>query len=138
MKRMSQKRGMEEEPVQQRKKARLGHDWRTPTEEKLGTDNLIDPERNLDELLNLLEDGDNENDNERGEGLDTENKRNNPNPGPEISPGMTKKAANVKKLEVRERVHDDTVEEREHNKDTPGPENGPGKTKKQPPRRNWM
>ena len=31
---------------------------------------------------------------------------------------------------MRERVHEDTVEEREPNKDTPGPENGPGKTKK--------
>ena len=36
----------------------------------------------------------------------------------------------MKKLEVRERAHNDTIEEREYNKDTPGPENGPGKTKK--------
>ena len=62
MKRMSQKRRMEEEPVQQRKKPRMAHDWRTPNEEKIGkrddktnntmnedekdeeSDTLIDPE----------------------------------------------------------------------------------------------
>ena len=61
----------------------MAHDWRTLNEEKTGntkrddkTNNTLnedekeeetdtDPERNLDELLELLEDGDN--DSERGE-----------------------------------------------------------------------
>ena len=93
MKRMSQKRRMEEEPIQQRKRARLGHDWRTDPEEKLRTDEQIDPERNLEELLNLLEEENSESETEREEEVNTENKRTNHdnNPGPKNGPGMTKK-----------------------------------------------
>ena len=78
MRRMSQKRRMEEETIQQRKRARLTHDWRTLKEEKMGNtkrddkankrtnegggdeeiDITIDPEKNLDDILTILEEED--------------------------------------------------------------------------------
>ena len=60
MKRMSQKRRMEEEPVQQRKKARMAHDWRTPNEEKIGkrddkTNNTMDEDEKDEESDTLID-----------------------------------------------------------------------------------